>query len=112
MEMLTMLCRKCFRQSIRKRADKYISLLLDGKIRLKDVPECVRLNPPVASRIHTAAFRADRAFPLERFAEDLKLVKLEQSRAKGINDELLLNILKGVEQRAMSSYENLKKKGD
>lgn len=104
-----MFCKKWFRRSIRDRANKYISLLLACKIRLHDVPKSVRMDPQVTARIHTAAFRVDRAFPIERFEEDLRLVRFEKYCAKTTNDVVLLNVLEGVEKRAKMSYEILKK---
>ena len=100
------------RKSMRERADKYISMLLDCKIRLRDVPKSVRMNPQVAARIHTAAFRVDRALGIARFREDLALLKYEQFCADDADDTVLSEVLKGVEKRAKWSYEILKEKGD
>lgn len=103
------LYKKSFARIQQNRADKFMFLLIDDKIRLKDVPKSVRMSAPMATRIHTAAFRIDRAYPIERFEEDLRLLEFEQFLAKEQNDIVLLKVLQNIEKRAKWMYNILKK---
>lgn len=59
------------------RCDKYKLMLLLLKIRLRDVPECIRLSEDYAKPIHITAFRADRRVSKDRYLEDLLFFEVE-----------------------------------
>ena len=50
---------------------KYVLLLLTGKIRLRDVPKRLRRDPEYAPGIYIIGFRADRMISRERYERDL-----------------------------------------
>lgn len=102
-----MCLKKLFCHSMHARAEKYESLLLNDKIRLKDVPKSVRLDPYFAARVHTVAFRVDRAVSIERFEEDLRLVEFERFCAERTNNVGLLQVLDSVLKCAKRSYSYL-----
>ena len=60
-----------------RQAEKYMNLLLLGRIRLRDVPERLRMDSLRTWKIHTAAFRVDRGSSMAHFEEDLDLLALE-----------------------------------
>lgn len=54
-----------------RQAEKYVNLLLLGRIRLRDVPERLRMDSLRTRKIHIAAFRVDRGSSMEQFEQDL-----------------------------------------
>lgn len=75
-------------------AEKYNDLLLSGTIRLKDVPEWLRMDYKRSQLIHLHAFRADRALSKEWYSEDLSFLEVEIMIAQSLSDALLEASLK------------------
>lgn len=75
-------------------AEKYNDLLLSGTIRLKNVPEWLRMDYKRTQLIHLHAFRIDRALSKEQYTEDLSFLEIEMMMARDMSDTLLEASLK------------------
>ena len=83
-----------------QKAEKYMQMLLTGKIRLEDVPLCLRRDPRRCSEIYITAFRVDRGTARSHYAYDLAILRVEIARAKQDQERALYETLVRVREYA------------
>lgn len=88
-----------------KEFEEYQTALLCGTLRLKDIPERMRMDPQRAGTLHILAFRADRGLSKEWYAEDLRFMEQEIELARSRSDTELEYMLKHVYEDASVTFD-------
>ena len=99
----------CFRVLKRERNvrlfEKYEWLLLNQKLRLRDVPERILWDPNLCIPICVAAFRADQ-ISRARYREDLDFVAVLAELARADQNMCLYHNLQALYERQASDFEH------
>lgn len=88
-----------------KEFEEYQTTILCGTLRLKDIPERMRMDPRWTKVLHVLAFQADRGLSKEWYAEDLHFMEQEIELAHSRSDTELEFMLKHVYKDASITFD-------
>lgn len=88
-----------------RQAQRYEEKLFNGDIRLKDVPDWLRLDHRYCYPIYIVAFRIDRGTSKEHFEEDLSNLEIDIELAKAMHNPQLVQLLMHIHELKSWDFE-------